>query len=312
MHIYNLHKWKSRHRHEFEMDHEFGEARSRIVLVLTATTMVIEIVAGTLFGSMALLADGWHMGTHAAAFGITLFAYWYAKKHKDSVDFTFSTGKVSVLGGFASAVALAVVALVMALESVGRFFDPHEIRFDEAMWVAAFGFAVNGVSVFLLHHHEHTGEHTHDHNLRSAYFHVLADTLTSVLAVVALSFGKFLGWVWLDPFMGIVGAVIISHWAFSLVRSSSDILLDRSVDEETKEKIIRAIENNRDNRVVDLHAWHVSPKHMTLVVSIVTHYPQDPEHYKTLLSDIAECSHITVEVNHCGGRPCIPKEGTTD
>ncbi len=309
MHIVNLNKWKSKHRHEFEVDHEFGETRSRIVLGLTATTMIIEIVAGTLFGSMALLADGWHMGTHAAAFAITLFAYWYAKRHKDSADFTFSTGKVSVLGGFASAVALAVVAFMMVLESIGRFLDPLEIRFEEAIWVAVFGLLVNGVSVLLLHHHEHTEEHTHDHNLRSAYFHVLADTLTSILAIVALSLGRLLGWVWLDPFMGIIGAVIISKWAYNLLIRSSHILLDRSVDGETRQKIIRAIESNLDNRVVDLHAWHVSPRHMTLVVSIVTHHPQDPEHYKTLLSGISQCSHITVEVNHCGGNPCIPNEG---
>ena len=195
MHIHNLEKWKT--DHDFYTDQKFGEQRTKIVLYLTSITMIIEIIAGTIFGSMALLADGWHMATHVAAFGISVFAYHYARKNKNNPDFTFSTGKVSVLGGFSSAIALAVVALMMAIESVERFFSPHDIMFDEAIIVAIFGFFINVISVLVLHkkdahknnhshddHHDdhhshdhHDDYHSHDHNLKSAYFHVLADAL---------------------------------------------------------------------------------------------------------------------------------------
>ncbi len=203
--------------------------------------MILEIAAGTWFGSMALLADGWHMGTHSAAFLITLFAYAYAKKHANNKSFSFGTGKVNYLGGFASAVALAIVALMMAVESVQRLFEPHSIQFNEAIIVAIIGLVVNVASAFILkddHHHHH---HHHDHNMKAAYFHVLADTLTSVLAIVALFVGKYMGAVWLDPVMGIVGAIVIFHWSFGLIKESSSVLLDKSVNTATLEKISVAL-----------------------------------------------------------------------
>ncbi len=308
MHIYNLEKWKV--RHDFEVSYRFGEKRSRIVLLLTGTTMIIEIIAGMVFGSMALLADGWHMATHVAAFGITIFAYGYARKNKDNPDFTFSTGKVSVLGAFASAVALAVVAFMMAMESIERLFSPQEIMFNEAIVVALFGGLVNGISVFLLHHHDHDedghADHQHDQNLKAAYYHVLADTLTSVLAVIALLSGKYFGWVWVDSTMGIVGAAIITRWALGLLRNSSHILLDRGISRKIREKVISTVEADQDNRVVDLHAWHVSPKHIALVISIVTHYPKDPHYYKTLIAQSGDFSHVTVEIHPGEGPACIP------
>ena len=307
MHIYQLQRWKT--SHDFEVDYRFGERRSQIVLSLTSVTMVVEIVAGTVFGSMALLADGWHMVTHAAAFGITLFAYWYARRHKNNPEFSFSTGKVSVLGGFASAVALAVVALMMAIESVERMFSPLTIMFNEAIIVATFGLIINGISALILHrNHDYDHHGGQDHNLRAAYFHVLADALTSILAITALIVGKYFGLVWLDPWMGVVGAIIIAKWSTELLHGSSRILLDRGIDVELRTQIISVIENNRDNRVVDLHTWHISPHHMALVVSIVTHYPKDPTYYKNLLSELSGFSHVTVEVNSCEGPPCIQIE----
>ncbi len=194
--------------HDFHHGHAQGERRVHLVLLLTLLTMVVEVVAGFIFNSMALTADGWHMATHAAAFGITLFAYRYARRHADNPRFSFGTGKVSVLGGFASAVALGVVAVLMAVESIHRIVEPLAIRFDEAIGVAVLGLVVNLVSAVLLkgeHHHHGHGHHHEDHNLKAAYLHVLADALTSVAAIVALTFGRFLGWAVLDPVMGVVG-----------------------------------------------------------------------------------------------------------
>ena len=222
MHIHSLDRWQ--HQHDFGFIHEKGEQRTRQVLVITAITMVVEIIAGSMFGSMALLADGWHMGTHTAAFAITIFAYRYSRKHAENREFTFGTGKVSVLGGFASAIALAVVALFMGFESVHRFFTPPRIQFNQAIIVAVIGLAVNLICAFLLqgrhdhghdhHHHDRNHDHEHHHhdlNLRGAYLHVLADALTSVLDIAALTFGKFFGWNCLDPLMGVVGALVMSQ-----------------------------------------------------------------------------------------------------
>lgn len=281
--------------------------------MLTATMMVVEIVAGMVFGSMALLADGWHMATHVAAFGIALFAYRYARSHADNPQFTFGTGKVSVLGGFASAVALAVVALVMALESVMRMFEPHVIHFNEAIGVAIAGLLVNLISGWMLQGHperSHGREHDngrlhHDHNLRAAYLHVLADALTSVLAIVALVAGKYAGWVWLDPVMGLVGAAVISRWSYALVRDTSHILLDGAVDQQVQSAIKRAIEGDADNRIADLHVWHLGPRHYAASVSVVTHHPRAPDHYKHLLRDIPQLAHVLIEVNQCHGKSCV-------
>ena len=233
MHIHTLQKWKHRHRYNIEDGH--GERNTRRVIVLTLSMMIIEITAGYLFGSMALLADGWHMGTHAVALGITAFAYFYARRHSDNPNYSFGTGKVGVLGGFTSAVVLAVIALLIGVESIQRLFSPHPIRFNEAIAVAFVGLVVNVISAFLLqekhhHHHGHGHDHDHskkfrDHNLRAAYFHVLADALTSVLAIIALFTGKAFGWIWMDPIMGIVGALIISRWSYGLLVDTGKVLL---------------------------------------------------------------------------------------
>lgn len=310
MHIHALDQW--RHTHDFAVDSKVAEKNTTKVIILTAAMMIIEIVAGMVFGSMALLADGWHMATHVAAFGIALFAYRYARTHADSSRFTFGTGKVSVLGGFASAVALAVVALVMAVESLMRLIEPQPIHFNEAIVVACIGLLVNLVSGWLLHQqhehdhdHDHAAEHTHhhDHNLRAAYLHVLADALTSVFAIVALVAGKFFGWVWLDAVMGLVGAAVITRWAYGLMKDTSYILLDSAM-EGPMQAIHSAIEQDADNRIVDLHVWRIGPNHYSASVSIVTHEPRAPAHYKQLLRDIPHLDHVIVEVNHCHGHPC--------
>ncbi len=280
-----------------------AERRTRQVVVLTAAMMAIEIVAGTLSGSMALLADGWHMATHVAAFGITLFAYRYARHHARSGRYSFGTGKVGVLGGFTSAVALAMVALAMAVESVGRLFEPQAIRFDEAIAVAIAGLLVNLVSGVLLHgaQHDHphatdTHHHHHDHNLRAAYYHVLADALTSVFAIVALAAGKYLDWIWLDAVVGIIGAAVIARWAWGLLRDTGHILLDGQADAATLEAVRRAIEADADNRISDLHVWQLAPGRCALALSLTTRQPRPPDHYKALLGDIGALAHVTVEV----------------
>ncbi|HEX9593823.1 MAG TPA: CDF family Co(II)/Ni(II) efflux transporter DmeF [bacterium] len=314
MHIEHMDEW--RHDHAFHIDDGgHGERQTRRVIALTVTMMVIEIGAGLAYGSMALLADGWHMGTHAAALGITVFAYSYARRHADDPHYSFGTGKVGVLGGFASAVALGIVAVLMAVESVQRLITPQPIRFNQAIAVAVVGLAVNLVSAFLLqghhvhdhdpHDHGHPHPHRHDHNLRAAYLHVVADAFTSVLAIVALSFGKAFGWVWLDSVMGIVGAVVITRWSLYLLRDTAQILLDSGVHPATVAGIRTAIEADADNRVADLHIWQLSAHHAAAVISVVTHYPRDPSHYKGLLADFAELAHVTVEVNPAPGEPCI-------
>jgi cation diffusion facilitator family transporter len=285
--------------------------------------MAAEISAGMLFGSMALLADGWHMGTHAAALGITAVAYYLARKYSRDRRFTFGTGKIGVLGGYSSAIVLAVVALMMAVESAERLVHPQSIRFNEALMVAGLGLVVNLLSALLLqgahdHHHDHDGnngqpshpldEH-HDHNMRSAYLHVLADALTSVLALVALTVGKIWHWIWLDALMGIVGAAIISHWAWGLLRDTGKILLDRDIEKNKVNRIYDLIESDADNRVTDLHLWKISANQTAAIITLVTHFPKPPEHYKTLLAPIKGLAHVNIEVHHCQSEPCIVPNG---
>ncbi|QUS60348.1 CDF family Co(II)/Ni(II) efflux transporter DmeF [Synechocystis sp. PCC 7338] len=316
MHFYTPESWQ--HSHNFANQHQsHAEKNTKIVIVLTAVTMVAEIVAGTVFGSMALLADGWHMATHVAAFGITLFAYQYARRHASNPQYTYGTGKVSVLGGFASAVALGVVAFMMAFESVGRFFHPHGIQFSEAIAVAILGLLVNLASAWLLqdhddhHHHAHDHDHGHqDHNLRAAYFHVLADALTSILAIIALVAGKFWGWIWLDAAMGLVGAAVIIRWAYGLVNDTSAILLDGSVDKKIQLEILTALETDSDNRITDLHVWYLNENYLAATIALVTHFPQSPEYYKQQLSHISSLAHVIVEVNPCAGEPCSTEAST--
>ena len=314
MHTHTLEKWQ--HSHDFSVKNDKGERRTKYVLILTAITMVVEILAGSIFGSMALLADGWHMGTHVAAFMITIYAYRYARKHADNPAYAFGTGKVSVLGGFASAVALAVVALVMLIESLQRMIEPHAIQFNEAIAVASLGLFINVISAFLLkddhHHHHHHGDHDHDHdhhhhhdhNLRAAYLHVLADALTSLLAIIALLSGKYFGWDWLDPMMGIVGAIIITRWSYGLVKQTGPILLDGSIEEAYKAAVIEAIEKDSDNQISDIHIWKVGANHYAAIISIVTHFPKSSEYYRELLRDFDKLSHVTIEVHACDGEVC--------
>jgi len=319
MQTHALDKWQ--HNHDFNVINEHGEKRTLYVLILTAITMVIEIIAGTVYGSMALLADGWHMGTHVAAFMITIFAYRFACKHAQDPSFAFGTGKVSVLGGFASAVALAVVALMMLIESIMRIIDPQAIQFNEAIAVATLGLIINLISALLLkehhhhehghHHHEHSHHHDHhhghDHNLRAAYMHVLADALTSLLAIVALLAGKYFAWNWMDPMMGIVGAVIITRWSLGLLKQTGPILLDASIDSDYKENIVRCIENDSDNRITDVHIWKVGANHYAAIISLMTHDPKPTNYYQDLLKEFNRLSHTTIEVNVCEDENCQSK-----
>lgn len=301
------------HPHDFAVINKKGERRTWQVLAITFLTMALEIAAGTVFGSMALLADGWHMATHVAAFMITLFAYRYSRVHAHDGTFAFTPGKVGVLGGFASSIALGMVALMMLVESGERFLHPHVIQFDEAIMVACFGLLINVICALLLKdsHHHGDSHHHHDHNLKAAYLHVLADALTSVLAIIALLTGKYYGLGWLDPCMGIVGGLVIIRWSYALMRETSPVLVDESPAARYKTAIQEAIESEADNRIADLHIWRVSPGHFAVIVSVVSHAPKIPQHYKDLLNDVQgfcghnKLSHITVEVNQCLDDGCI-------
>lgn len=320
------------HEHVFlGDDHERNERRTWFVIALTATMMVIEIVAGTIYGSMALVADGWHMSTHAAAMLISALAYLYARRHARDPRFTFGTGKLGDLAGFASAIILALIALLIGWESLLRLANPVPIDFGQAIAVAVIGLVVNLASAWLLkdhhhhhryhhghnhqahghhdhgHHHEHDERHDHHHhghshgggrdnNLRAAYLHVLADALTSVLAIVALLAGRAYGWLWLDPLMGIVGALVIARWSWGLIRDAGAILLDVIPEgEDLPDEIREALEGEGD-RITDLHVWQVGPGHHAAIVSLATPAPKTPSAYKDRLSHLHELSHVTVEV----------------
>ena len=315
MHLHSMQNWT--HDHVFlGRDHARNERRTMMVVALTALMMVVEIVAGLAFGSMALLADGLHMMTHAGALGVAAAAYVYARRHAHDARFTFGTGKVGDLASFASAIVLAIVALLVAYESVVRLYAPVAIRFDEAIPVAAIGLVVNLVSAWLLggghghdHHHEHSHGHDHDHghihdhihrdhNLRSAYLHVLADAATSILAIAALVAGRFFGLTWLDPVMGIAGAILIGQWSVALMRDAGAVLTDAVPDAQLVERIRHNIEIG-DDRIADLHLWRVGPGHTAAVITIVADMPREPDHYKQRLSGLSSLSHITVEVQRC-------------
>jgi cation diffusion facilitator family transporter len=316
------------HSHTFGQDlRRPGESRTLFVIGLTAVMMVVEIVAGLIYGSMALLADGLHMASHAAALSINAFAYVYARRHAHDARFSFGTGKVNTLGGYTGAVLLAGFALVMAWESVARLVAPTAIAFNEAIFVAVLGLAVNGASVLILgqHHHpeqaedteteheehahyhdehdhsheDHGGQHAHhhDHNLVSAYLHVLADALTSLLAIFALLAAKYFGFVWADPLMGIVGAVLVGRWSLGLLRSTSVVLLDREGPDDIRGLVKRRIESVDGNRVTDLHLWAVGPRMYSAIVSVVTDSPRAPDHYKRLIPAGLGIVHLTVEIH---------------
>jgi cation diffusion facilitator family transporter len=317
MHLKALDRWQ--HDHSFGQDRvRAGERRTLLVVVITAITMVVEIVAGLAFGSMALLADGLHMGSHALALGISAAAYVYARRHARDSRFSFGTGKVNSLAGFAGAVLLGGFAILMAWESIERFLDPVAIHFDQAIFVAVVGLAVNAISVVVLgghhqggHHHEHSHAHDHahgdchhqDHNLRSAYLHVMADALTSVLAIAALLSGKYLGWVWLDPVMGIVGAALITNWSQGLARSSAQVLLDRQGPEAIRAAIRERLEGDDDLRITDLHTWAIGPGSYAAIISLVACHPKSADHYKQRVPGGLGLVHVTVEVNHCPEHP---------
>ena len=299
-----------RHSHDFTRDFSRGERRTRVVIAITGVMMIVEITAGLLSHSMALLADGWHMSTHVTAFLITAIAYHFTRRHASDIRFSFGTAKIGVLGGFASAVILSVVAFLMAGESVHRLFVPLAIHFNEAIGIACIALIVNLVCALLLkedhhHSHDHAGghhHHTHDHdlNLRAAYLHVLADAFTTLLAIVALTSGKFFGWSWLDPVVGLVGSGVVFSWAYGLLRDTSGILLDRTpVTSDLPEEIRRAVESDDDSIVTDLHVWQVGAGKFAAIVSIVAHEPKSCEEYRELLREHEELVHITIETQHC-------------
>jgi cation diffusion facilitator family transporter len=295
-----------RHTHAFGQDRKkLGELRTIIVITITATMMVVEIATGIVTGSMALLADGLHMASHAAALSISAFAYIYARRHAHDARYSFGTGKVNALGGFAGAILLAVFALMMAWQSAARIVFPVEIVFNQAIFVAVLGLLVNGASVFILGYHNHHKGHEHhnhghhhhdDHNLRSAYLHVLADALTSLLAIFALLAAKYFGLIWMDPIMGIVGAILVSRWSLGLLRATGAILLDRQGPEDVRSKIKQSIEDD-DNRVADLHLWSIGPNIYGVIVSVVSRDPHPPEYYKELIPPDLGLVHVTVEIH---------------
>ena len=340
MHTESIERWM--HDHTFGQDEKkSAEHRTLIVVIITLVTMAVEIAAGIAFGSMALLADGLHMGSHASALTISVFAYYYTRRHSKDAQFNFGTGKVGSLAGFASAVMLVLFALVMAWESIARLLSPVAIGFDQAIVVAVLGLIVNGICLLILgghgHSHgqsrgeddggDHAGhEHAHpynrrdghnqkahahssrrheqlDHNFRSAYLHVLADALTSVLAIFALLAGKYLRQGWLDPFMGVVGAVLVVRWSWGLLRSSAHVLLDMQAPEELREGIRKTIEAEGDNRISDMHVWSVGPGLYAAEIAVVSSRPLETDGYYDLLPKNLGIVHITVETHRCAPGP---------
>lgn len=296
------------HPHQFlSATHDESSRRTRLVVLLTAVMMVGEIAAGFTTGSMALLADGFHMATHAGALGIAALAYGYARRHAADARYSFSTGKVGDLAGFASAAILAIVAAAMAFESLLRLYQPVEVAFGEAALVAVLGLFVNLVSAFLLgggHDHDHGHEHPHHHavgggdnNLRGAYLHVLADALTSVLAIFALIAGGSLGWVWLDPAMGVVGGLVIARWAWSLMRDTAAVLLD-ATDAEVAGEVTEAVEGPGDVRIADLHVWRIGPEAHAAIISVVAPLGITCDAIRARLARVHELKHVTVECRH--------------
>ncbi len=320
------------HSHVFLGEgHETNERRTWMVIALCAVMMVAEIVGGLLFGSIALVADGLHMSTHASALLLAALAYSYARRHAEDARFSFGTGKLGDLAGFTSAVVLAMIALVIAYEAVTRFIWPVQIHFNEAIPIAALGLVVNVASVLLLsgghahdhghahaghgggHHHAHehahareSSEHHHEHehahgtarrdnNMRAAIVHVLADAAVSVLVIVGLSFGRWLGWAWMDPLVGLVGAFVIAAWSYSLIRDTGAILLDMNPDRGMADRMRAAIEADGD-RLTDLHLWRLGPGHLGAIVSVTTRRPRSADYYQSLLRHFRALSHVTVQV----------------
>jgi cation diffusion facilitator family transporter len=303
------------HDHTFGQDiRKAGERRTLWVILLTAVMMVVEIWAGIAYGSMALLADGLHMASHTAALGISFFAYIYARRNAANPRFSFGTGKVNALAGFTGALLLALFALGMIWESCERFISPVEIAYNQAIAVAIVGLIVNGASVFILggdgagggHSHSHSHAHSHgpteggataDQNLRSAYLHVMADALTSLLAIFALLAAKYYGLQWMDPFMGVVGAFLVGRWSVGLLRSSGLVLLDQQAGDTRVKTVREAIESNEGTFVTDLHVWSIGPGIHAAEIMIVAANPLPPHRYKDMIPEHADIVHIICEVN---------------
>src|SRR5258706_1215299 len=323
MAIHDLSAW--RHDHTYDPGNRAAERRTWWVVAITAVTMVVEIVAGWLTGSMALLADGWHMSTHVVALSISGVAYYLARSWSKDQRFAFGSWKSEVLGAFSSALLLTVVALAMIIESTRRLLDPEHIDFGPALAVAVVGLLVNLASAWVLvapgaqepahghdddqagHDHGRAGHdhgHHHDLNLRSAYVHVLADAFTSVLAILALAAGMWLGWNWLDPVMGLVGAGLIGWWSKGLIADSARVLLDREMEAPLVGSIRAAVETDGDAEIADLHVWRVGRASHAAVLTIVAHDPLTPAVYRARLAGIPSLVHVSVQVNRCPHADC--------
>lgn len=315
MHTETLSDWV--HDHVFHTSNEAAERSTRLVMWITAITMVVEITAGWWFNSMALLADGWHMSSHAVAIGLSAFAYATARRYAQDPRFAFGTWKIEILGGFASAIFLVVVAVMMSVGSVERIISPQPIQYKEAIVIAILGLVVNVVCALILgkaHHHDHGHSHGHDHghshsehhhdlNLKSAYIHVIADAATSVLAIAALVGGWIFGWAWLDPFMGIVGAVLVAVWAKGLIADTGKVLLDREMDHPVVDEIREVVEtgaHEADTRITDLHVWRVGKQVFSCAMTVVTHDRMlTPDVVRERLSVHEEIVHSTIELHYC-------------
>ena len=304
-----------RHSHVFLGEaHERNERKTWIVIAICTVMMISEIVGGWWFGSVALIADGLHMSTHAGALLIAALAYIYSRRYARDERLAFGTGKLGDLAAFTSAIALAMIALLIGYESLERFLSPVSIAFNQAIPIAVLGLAVNLLSAFLLrddhdryqghvHHDQHGHEHAHvhhDHNLRAAFVHVMADAAVSVLVIVGLVAGRQFGWVWMDPLMGLVATVVILSWSWTLVRSAGAVLLDACPDSALAQKIALRLEQKGD-RISDLHLWRVGPGHLAAIISLVSDDPKAPGTYKRRLSGLSGLSHVTIEVERCPG-----------
>jgi len=289
----------------FDTGNPLAEANIRRAFWLTSMMMVVEIAGGWWFNSMAVLADGWHMSSHSVALGLSAFAYSFARRHAAHRSYAFGTWKIEVLGGYTSAILLLGIALLMAYQSVERLVSPQAIHYDEAILIAVVGLAVNLICAWWLrgHHHGHDHDHQHAHhqdlNVRSAYMHVLADAATSVFAIVALIGGKLWGFGWLDPVMGIAGAILVAAWAQGLLRDSGRVLLDAEMDAPVVQEVRDVIERGKvPARITDLHVWRVGRAKYACVVSLTTSAPVDGDYFRRELCVHDELAHVTVEVDH--------------
>ena len=294
------------HEHSFGQDKKrSSETRTIIVILITASMMCIEIVAGLAYGSMALLADGLHMASHAAALSISAYAYYFARKRAHDRSFSFGTGKVNSLGGYTGAILLLIFALMMVYESIHRLLKPEDILYNQAILVAVIGLIVNGASMLILghdeHHHHGHDHHGHDHNLRAAYLHVLADTLTSFLAIIALLAAKFYAWNWMDPIMGIIGAILITKWSIGLLKQSGNVLLDRQGPDhlvKSVEKVIKSMPSKPE--IVDLHIWLIGPNIFSAAITVLANEEKCIGCLiKSEIKNISAIVHTTIEVHQC-------------